>query len=59
MTTKKAVFLLVSVVTMLSILAAGVFGQSLQRDNVYRHLSVFTEVLSIVNNSYVEQVSSD
>lgn len=59
MTTKKAVFLLVSVVTMLSLLAAGVFGQSLQKENVYRHLSVFTEVLSIVNNSYVEQVSTD
>jgi len=59
MTTKKAVFLLVSVVAMLSLLAAGVFGQSIQKDNVYRHLSVFTEVLSIVNNNYVEQVSSD
>jgi carboxyl-terminal processing protease len=59
MTTKKAVFLLVSVVAMLSLLAAGVFGQSLQKDNVYRHLSVFTEVLSIVNNNYVEQVSTD
>ncbi|MCM2315246.1 MAG: S41 family peptidase [Thermoanaerobaculia bacterium] len=59
MTTKKAMFLLVSVVAMLSLLAAGVLGQSLQKDNVYRHLSVFTEVLSIVNGNYVEEVSSD
>ena len=59
MSTKKAMFLLVSVVAMLTLLAAGVFGQSLQKDNVYRHLSVFTEVLSIVNGNYVEDVSSD
>lgn len=59
MTTKKTLFLLVSVVAMLSLLAAGMLGQSLQKDNVYRHLSVFTEVLSIVNNNYVEQVSPD
>ncbi|MGK2856358.1 MAG: S41 family peptidase [Thermoanaerobaculia bacterium] len=59
MTTKKALFLLISVVAMLSLLAAGVLGQSLQKDNVYRHLSVFTEVMSIVNGNYVEEVSSD
>src|SRR5688572_9803250 len=59
MTTKKLVFLLVSIALMLTLLAAAVFGQAVDKNNVYRYLSIFTEVFSLVSSNYVENVPPD
>lgn len=57
--TKKVVFLALSVGVMGALLAAAMFGQAVQQDSVYRYLSVFSEVFSIVRSNYVDEVSSD
>src|SRR6185369_17753941 len=59
MTKKKIVFLSVSVALLISLLGGALFGQSSQKNNVYRYLSIFTEVFDLVRNNYVEQVPSD
>ncbi|HVT01777.1 MAG TPA: S41 family peptidase [Thermoanaerobaculia bacterium] len=59
MSGKKIVFLAISVALMLMMLAAGVFAQAVQKDNVYKYLSIFTEVFRIVRENYVEDVSTD
>jgi len=59
MSRKKIVFLAISVALMLVMLAAGVFAQAVQKDNVYKYLSIFTEVFRIVRENYVEEVSTD
>jgi carboxyl-terminal processing protease len=59
MNRKRIVFLVVSVTLMVTLLAGGVFGQALSKDNIYRHLSIFTEIFSLVRSSYVEEVDSD
>jgi carboxyl-terminal processing protease len=56
MTKRKTIFLLVSVVSMGLLLSAGVFGQAVPRDSIYRHLSIFTEVFGLVRSNYVEEV---
>lgn len=59
MTKRKVLFLVVSVLSMGVLLTAGLFGQAIPRDNIYRHLSIFTEVFSLVRSSYVEEVPSE
>jgi carboxyl-terminal processing protease len=59
MNRKRLAFLAVSITLMVTLLAGGVFGQALSKDNIYRHLSIFTEIFSLVRSSYVEEVESD
>lgn len=59
MNRKKIVFLLVSILLMATLVAGGLFGQGVAKDNVYRYLSIFTEVFSLVRSNYVEDVESD
>lgn len=59
MSKRKIVFLSVSVSLMLTLLAAGLFGQATQRDNLFRFLAIFTEVFSLARNNYVEPVESE
>ena len=59
MTKKRIVFLSVSVALMVTLLAGALFGQSAQKTNVYRYLSIFSEVFDLVRTNYVEPVSSD
>lgn len=59
MSKKKAFFLAVSVALLLSLIGGVLFGQVTQKNNVFRYLSIFTEVFDLVRNNYVEPVSSD
>lgn len=59
MNKKKIAFLSLSVALMLSLLGGALFGQSTQKNNSYRYLSIFTEVFELVRNNYVEQVPAD
>jgi carboxyl-terminal processing protease len=59
MSKKKIAFLSVSVALLLSLLGGALFGQATQKNNVYRYLSIFTEVLDLVRNNYVDQVPPD
>lgn len=59
MTKRKTIFLVVSVLSMGILLTSGLFGQAVSRDNIYRHLSIFTEVFSLVRSNYVEEVPSE
>lgn len=59
MTKKKIVFLSLSVALMVTLLVGAVFGQATQKSNVYRYLSIFSEVFDLVRNNYVDQVASD
>jgi carboxyl-terminal processing protease len=59
MTKKKIAFLSLSVALMVTLLAGAVFGQATQKGNVYRYLSIFSEVFELVRSNYVEQVSSE
>ena len=59
MSKKKIAFLSLSGALMLSLLCGALFGQSTQKNNVYRYLSIFTEVFELVRNNYVEQVPAD
>jgi carboxyl-terminal processing protease len=59
MSKKKIVFLSMSVALLLSLLGGALFGQAAQKQNVYRYLSIFSEVFDLVRSNYVEQVSTD
>src|SRR3954463_7047138 len=59
MTKRKIAFLSISVALLLMLLGGAVFGQATQKNNVYRYLSIFSEVFDLVRSNYVEQVSSD
>src|ERR1043166_4469105 len=59
MSKKKIAFLSLSVALMLSLIGGALFGQSSQKNNVYRYLSIFTEVFDLVRSNYVEAVGSD
>jgi len=59
MSTRKAIFAMGSVALMLVLLAAGMFGQSGGDGSLYRPLSIFTEVYSLVRNGYVEEPPAD
>jgi carboxyl-terminal processing protease len=59
MSKKKTIFLLVSVALLFSLIGGALFGQATQRNNVFRYLSIFTEVFDLVRNNYVEAVPSE
>jgi carboxyl-terminal processing protease len=59
MTKKKIAFLSLSVALLISLLGGALFGQATQKNNVFRYLSIFTEVFDLVRSNYVEQVTSD
>ena len=59
MTKKRIVFLSLSVALMITLLSGAVFGQATQKSDVYRYLSIFSEVFDLVRNNYVDQVASD
>ncbi|HEX8620240.1 MAG TPA: S41 family peptidase [Thermoanaerobaculia bacterium] len=59
MTKKRIAFLTLSVVLMLTLLSGAVFGQATQKSDVYRYLSIFSEVFDLVRSNYVDQVASD
>ncbi len=59
MSKKKIIFLSLSVALLLSLLGGALFGQASQKSNIYRYLSIFSEVFDLVRSNYVEQVSSD
>jgi len=59
MSKKKLAFLSISVALMLSLIGGALFGQSSQKNNVFRYLSIFTEVFDLVRNNYVEAVPPD
>lgn len=59
MTRKKVAFLSISVALLLSLVGGAVFGQATQKNNIYRYLSIFSEVFDLVRSNYVEPVSSD
>lgn len=61
MTKKRIVFLTLSVATMILLLAGAMFGQAAQKGsgNVYRYLSMFSEVFELVKSNYVDPVSSE
>ena len=59
MTKKRIAFLSLSVALMVTLLGGALFGQSAQKQNVYRYLSIFSEVFDLVRTNYVEPVSSD
>lgn len=60
MTTKRLVFLFTSSVLMLLLLGVAVFGQVAPKGgDLYRYLSIFSEVFSLVRSNYVEDVPAD
>jgi carboxyl-terminal processing protease len=59
MTKKRIAFLSLSVALMVTLLAGALFGQSAQRSNVYRYLSIFHEVFDLVRSNYVDTVAPD
>jgi carboxyl-terminal processing protease len=59
MTKTKIAFLTVSVVMLLTLLSGALFGQTTQKSNVYRYLSIFSEVFDLVRTNYVDQVGSE
>ncbi len=59
MTKSKIAFLSISVALLVLLLGGAVFGQSRQKSNIYRPLSIFAEVFDLVRSNYVEPVSSD
>jgi len=59
MTKKRILFLTLSVALMITLLSGALFGQATQKSNVYRYLSIFSEVLDLVRSNYVEDVGSE
>jgi carboxyl-terminal processing protease len=59
MTKKKVAFLAASAALLVFMIGGAVFGQATQKSNIYRYLSIFSEVFDLVRSNYVEQVSSD
>jgi carboxyl-terminal processing protease len=59
MTKKRLAFMALSAATLILLLGGALFGQATQKSNVYRYLSIFTEVFDLVRSNYVEQVPSE
>lgn len=55
----KTGFLILSILLLSSIVAAGLSGQAARGDNLYRNLSLFSEVISLVDRNYVDEVSRE
>src|ERR1041384_6405835 len=59
MTKRKIAFLTLSVAMLITLLAGALFGQATQKNNVYRYLSIFSEVFDLVRSNYVDQVPAE
>src|SRR3954449_9880317 len=61
MTKKKIAFLSLSIALLLMLLGGALFGQTAasQKNNIYRYLSIFSEVFDLVRSNYVEQVAPE
>ncbi len=59
MSKKKIAFLTLSVALLLTLLTGALFGQTTQKSNVYRYLSIFSEVFDLVKTNYVDQVGPE
>jgi carboxyl-terminal processing protease len=59
MSKKKVGFVAVSSALLVFLIGGALFGQATQKNNIYRYLSIFSEVFDLVRSNYVEQVSSD
>ncbi|MEO8217877.1 MAG: S41 family peptidase [Acidobacteriota bacterium] len=59
MTKTKMAFMALSVAVMLSLVTAAVLGQPAKQGSIYRYLSIFTEVFSLIRDNHVDNVSSD
>lgn len=59
MTKKKLAFLALSSALLVLLLSAAVFGQVAPKDSIYRYLSIFTEVFSLVRGNYVDTVPQE
>jgi carboxyl-terminal processing protease len=59
MTKRKIAFLTLSVVVLITLLTGALFGQTTQKSNVYRYLSIFSEVFDLVRTNYVDQVGPE
>ncbi len=56
MSKRKMTFLAVSAAMMVMLVSAAVFGQQTPKSSLYRYLSIFTEVFSLVRTNYVDAV---
>ena len=59
MTKSKFAFIALSLTVMLSLVTAAVLGQPAKEGSIYRYLSIFTEVFSLIRDNYVDNVTSD
>ncbi|HYO77790.1 MAG TPA: S41 family peptidase [Thermoanaerobaculia bacterium] len=59
MTKNRIAFLSLSIALMLTLLAGAVFGQATQKSDVYRYLSIFSEVFDLARSNYVDPVASE
>lgn len=59
MTKKKIAFLTLSVVLLVTLLGGALFGQTTEKTNVYRYLSIFSEVFDLVKTNYVDSVGAE
>lgn len=59
MNKNKIVFLTLSVALLVTLLSGAVFGQATQKSNVYRYLSIFSEVFDLARTNYVDPVASE
>lgn len=59
MTKRKMTFLALSAAIMVTLVSAAVFGQQTPKSSLYRYLSIFTEVFSLVRSNYVDAVPSE
>jgi carboxyl-terminal processing protease len=59
MTKKRIAFVSLSAVLMAVLLGGALFGQASQKGNIYRYLSIFSEVFDLVRSNYVDQVGSE
>ena len=55
---KKLAFLAISLVMMLTLVSATLLGEQSEKGSLYRYLSVFTEVFSLIRNNYVDPAPS-
>ena len=59
MTKSKFAYIALSLTVMLSLVTAAVLGQPAKEGSIYRYLSIFTEVFSLIRDNYVDNVTSD
>ncbi|HKO58341.1 MAG TPA: hypothetical protein VJ276_20925, partial [Thermoanaerobaculia bacterium] len=59
MSKRKIAFLSLSVFLLISLLGGALFGQATQKNNLYRYLSIFSEVYDLVRSNYVEQATPE